>query len=726
MQTNKPKSQGTLSDHDSTKSNCSSDSEENVQTIFSNKQKNGSGLHLMIDTSNKMPSFHIQGAPPKRQPNASTYDNEIRHIAERSLASQSMDISHTNSNYPEIVLARSDTSGGLSDMEIVRNLKHTSSMRGCSFGSVLSIASGCMSLPGSDASFNNVSSICGNTANSGINSLKDVREGLNIPPVTTSHAPLNRIDSTIASALEGSETHKNEELCVKKQVLQGHSHYIACLAVFPNDRIASGSYDHTIKIWNPATLQCERTLYGHSSYVYCLTVLPDGRLISGSWDTTLKIWNVEAGECEQTLSGHSSFVCWIVYLADTKRIVSGDYKKSVRVWQSEDNRKTFQYNRTATLPFSQCVTMLPNGSAVLFQGTTMACTSPTVNSSSESADSAVASSAVPANHSPRLGDAPNSSSSAPQQQVSPRLPFSGSKSNNSSNSSSNYAINANLSSPPLAPSAAAGNVTSPPAAVTASATVPTPTYSRMRSDSLLTSNMAGNAGNGNSMGKTQQLVHSYKLCYPYSTQMKCVFEGHTRPISAAIPLSSSGTDNSNENKNNNFVTVSGDRTARVWDGDTGACLAILTGHTGDVNAVSRSSNGYIVTSSNDNSLRVWDTSRYADAKKPFRYSFRHNMPLTAECVLQGHQHFVSCVAVLSDGRIVSGSFDKTLIVWSGMETVLTRVKENVFLDSFCLTASEDEFQQTLHKEGIPVADTSYAHLLNTVLAQNGKYISFDI
>ena len=36
----------------------------------------------------------------------------------------------------------------------------------------------------------------------------------------------------------------------------------------------------------------EMTLSGHSSYVNCLTVLPDGRLASGSGDNTIKLWDM--------------------------------------------------------------------------------------------------------------------------------------------------------------------------------------------------------------------------------------------------------------------------------------------------------------------------------------------------------------------------------------------------------------------------------------------------
>ena len=57
---------------------------------------------------------------------------------------------------------------------------------------------------------------------------------------------------------------------------------------------------------------CTHTLRGHTGWVLCATVLPDGRLVSGSWDKTLKVWDPsrlgEADACTHTLRGHTGGV----------------------------------------------------------------------------------------------------------------------------------------------------------------------------------------------------------------------------------------------------------------------------------------------------------------------------------------------------------------------------------------------------------------------------------
>ena len=50
--------------------------------------------------------------------------------------------------------------------------------------------------------------------------------------------------------------------------------------------------------------ECEQTLVGHQRYINALCVLPGNKLASGSNDKTIKIWNIATGKCEQTLLGH--------------------------------------------------------------------------------------------------------------------------------------------------------------------------------------------------------------------------------------------------------------------------------------------------------------------------------------------------------------------------------------------------------------------------------------
>jgi len=68
-------------------------------------------------------------------------------------------------------------------------------------------------------------------------------------------------------------------------------------------KVASGSGDKTIKIWNTNTGQCVSTLTGHSSAVRAVSWSPDGSMLaSGSDDYTIKLWDTQKGKQESHVS----------------------------------------------------------------------------------------------------------------------------------------------------------------------------------------------------------------------------------------------------------------------------------------------------------------------------------------------------------------------------------------------------------------------------------------
>ena len=76
-------------------------------------------------------------------------------------------------------------------------------------------------------------------------------------------------------------------------------HLIFPLGIFSlfSDKIATGSFDQTAKIWNTSDGSLLHTLKSHTAEIVCLSFDPTSQnLVTGSMDKTAILWNVENGQ----------------------------------------------------------------------------------------------------------------------------------------------------------------------------------------------------------------------------------------------------------------------------------------------------------------------------------------------------------------------------------------------------------------------------------------------
>ena len=56
--------------------------------------------------------------------------------------------------------------------------------------------------------------------------------------------------------------------------------------------------------------------------------------MTGGHDKTVRIWDARTGELLLTLSGHDGWVTTVAFSKDGRRIVSGSFDGTIKVWQT--------------------------------------------------------------------------------------------------------------------------------------------------------------------------------------------------------------------------------------------------------------------------------------------------------------------------------------------------------------------------------------------------------
>ncbi len=134
------------------------------------------------------------------------------------------------------------------------------------------------------------------------------------------------------------------------------------------DRLAAGSIEGTVYVWNFQIPEEPILLTGHTDYIHSLAFSPDGkRLVSGSRDGTTRLWDVDEGEQIATLPMDEPRATMEIAFSPCGKIIAGGMDNEIRLWcaeqltvlrtilQSEHNQRTY------ALAFSPCGKYLVSG-----------------------------------------------------------------------------------------------------------------------------------------------------------------------------------------------------------------------------------------------------------------------------------------------------------------------------------------------------------------------------
>jgi len=150
-----------------------------------------------------------------------------------------------------------------------------------------------------------------------------------------------------------------------KRALKGHSHFVQDVVISSDGQFAlSGSWDHTLRLWDLNVGTTARRFVGHSQDVHSVAFSADNRqIVSGSRDRTIKLWNT-LGECKYTIDegGHTESISCVRFSPNAANplIVSGGWDRVVKVWSLTNCKlKTNLYGHSG---YVNSVTVSPDGS----------------------------------------------------------------------------------------------------------------------------------------------------------------------------------------------------------------------------------------------------------------------------------------------------------------------------------------------------------------------------
>jgi U3 small nucleolar RNA-associated protein 15 len=123
-------------------------------------------------------------------------------------------------------------------------------------------------------------------------------------------------------------------------IMRGHGDYIRAGAGSPSsaDVLLTGSYDHTVKLWDARAGHCVMTMR-HGDPVESVLFLPGGGMAVSAGGSTISVWDLlQGGRRVHTISRHHKTVLALALDASRGRLLSGGLDQHLNVYDTRDFR----------------------------------------------------------------------------------------------------------------------------------------------------------------------------------------------------------------------------------------------------------------------------------------------------------------------------------------------------------------------------------------------------
>ena len=126
----------------------------------------------------------------------------------------------------------------------------------------------------------------------------------------------------------------------------GHATWVNAVAFSPDGKLVlTGSRDRTARLWDVQTGRELRVFTGHAAAILSVAFSPDGKQVltaSGpiraaagvKYDSTARLWDAQTGKELRVFTGHSHAVHSVAMSPDGKHVLTGSADKTARLWDA--------------------------------------------------------------------------------------------------------------------------------------------------------------------------------------------------------------------------------------------------------------------------------------------------------------------------------------------------------------------------------------------------------